>query len=86
MEAAKHLWERSVCCRGLMYTGMLGDGDSKAYQAVFELQPYGPDVLIVREECMNHAHKLIGTALLKLTKKEKYGGHCCGHLTTHEHG
>ena len=39
---------------GLMYTGMLGDGDSKAYQAVVDLEPYGPDVTIerrVREPC-----------------------------------
>ena len=81
VEAAKRLWERSVRNYGLMYTGMLGDGDSKAYQAVVEIEPYGPDIPIVQEECVNHAHKRMGTALLKLAKKEKLGGHGRGRLT-----
>ena len=66
VEAAKRLWGRSVQTNLLRYTGMLGDGDSKAYQAVVELEPYGPDVKIVREECVNHAHKRMGTVVLKL--------------------
>ena len=74
VEAAKRLWERSVRNYGLMYTWMLGVGDSKAYQAVVEMEPYGPDSPIVLEECVNHAHKRMGTALLKLAKKEKLGG------------
>ena len=78
VEAAKRLWTRSVHTRGLMYTGMLGDGDSKAYQAVVDLEPYGPDVTIEREECVNHTHKRMGTALLKL---EKLGGRGPGRLT-----
>ena len=69
VEAAKRLWGRSVQTNGLMYTGMLGDGDSKAYQAVVELQPYRPDVEIVREQCVNHAYKRMGTALLKLSRE-----------------
>ena len=81
VEAAKRLWLRSVHTRGLMYTGMLGDGDSKAYQAVVDLEPYGPDVTIEREECVNHAHKRMGTALLKLEKLEKLGGRGPGRLT-----
>ena len=81
VEAAKRLWTRSVHTRGLMYTGMLGDGDSKAYQAVVDLEPYGPDVTIEREECVNHAHKCMGTALLKLSKQERLGGRGPGRLT-----
>ena len=82
VEAAKHLWAWSVQTNGLMYTGMLGDGDSKAYQAVVEVEPYGPDVEIIREECVNHAHKRMGTALLKLSREKKLGGCGRGRLTT----
>ena len=60
--AAKQLWSRSVDRHGLMYTGMLGDGDSKAHKAIVDMQPYGPDVEIVKVECLNHAHKRMGTA------------------------
>lgn len=78
--AAKQLWSRSVDRHCLMYTGMLGDGDSKSHKAVVDMQPYGPDVEIVKE-CLNHAHKRMGTALLKLAKDQKLGGRGEGRLT-----
>ena len=81
VEAAKRLWSRSVRQRGLVYTGLLGDGDSKAYNAVVTLQPYGPDVTISKEECLNLDHKRMGTALLKVAKSAKLGGRGEGRLT-----
>ena len=78
--AAKQLWSRSVDCHGLMYTGMLGDGDSKAHKAVVDMQLYDPDVEIVKE-CLNHTHKCMGTALLELAKGQKLGGRGEGRLT-----
>ena len=39
----------------------LSDGDSKAYNAVVKLDVY--DMPIVNEECVNHVHKRMGTAL-----------------------
>ena len=63
VEAAKRLWSRSVARHNLTYTGMLGDGDSKAHRAVVVMEPYGPEIDIVKEECLNHAHKRMGTAL-----------------------
>ena len=81
VECAKRLWSRSVARHGMRYVSMLGDGDSKAYQAVQQMQPYGEDCVIQREECINHAHKRMGTALLKLWKTEKIGGKGYGRLT-----
>ena len=49
----------------MQYVRMLGDGDSKAYKAVLELNPYNVD--IEREECTNHAHKRMGTALRNIS-------------------
>ena len=56
--------------RGLHYTGFLSDCDSKAYNAVVKL-----DVPIVNEECVNHVHKRMGTALRNLTKQKRLGGY-----------
>ena len=83
MKAVKRLWGRSVQTNGLSHTGVLGGGDSKAYQAVVEQEPYGPDVKIVRKESVtvNHAHKRMGTALLKLSREKKLGGRGRGRLT-----
>ena len=80
VEAALRLWSRSEQLHGIRYTGMLGDGDSKAYDALLELGPY-PGVDIEREECVNHAHKRLGTALINLAKTAKLGGRGHGRLT-----
>ena len=65
MEGAKRIWSRSVEKNNMQYVRMLGDGDSKAYKAVLELNPYNVD--IEREECTNHAHKRMGTALRNIS-------------------
>ena len=80
VECAKRLWSRSVAVHNIRYTGMLGDGDSKAFLALQDLAPY-PGVEIVREECVNHAHKRMGTALMQLAKQAKLGGKGHGRLT-----
>ena len=54
MEAAGmvDLWMNSITKRGLRYTTFVGDGDSKGYNNVVKTKPYGPDVLIVKENCV----------------------------------
>ena len=61
---------------------MLSDGDSSAYRAVCESNPY-PDYphQIKKLDCMNHAHKRMGTALRKLAKEQRLGGRGVGRLT-----
>ena len=79
VEAARRLWSRSEARHQLQYTGFLSDGDSKAHKAVTELDLY-PEP-IVKEECINHAHKRMGTALINLSKQKKLGGRGQGRLT-----
>ena len=69
MEGAKRIWSCSVDKNNMRYVRMLGDGDSEAYKDVLELNPYNVD--IEREECNNHAHKRIGTALRNISKSSK---------------
>lgn len=79
VEIAKRLWARSEE-RGIRYTGFLTDGDSKAFDAVVEMRPYG-QTAIYKEDCINYAHKRMGTALLNKTKEKKLGGRGQGRLT-----
>lgn len=79
-EAAKVMWGRSLEKHQMRYRHMLSDGDSAAYKAVCDLAPYG-DVQVEKLECLNHAHKRMGTALRKLTKTEHLGGRGTGRLT-----
>ena len=80
VEAANRLWNRSLAKHGIRYTGFLGDGDSEAYTAVVNQDVYD-GVHVEREECINHAHKRMGTALINLAKHEKLGGRGAGRLT-----
>ena len=79
-EAAKRMWARSVSQHQLRYTEMLSDGDSAAFRQVVELNPY-PGHEITKLECINHAHKRMGTALRNLSAKAKLGGKGQGKLT-----
>ncbi|KAL8578095.1 hypothetical protein ACOMHN_055415 [Nucella lapillus] len=80
-EAAVTLWNRSVQRHGLRYRTMLSDGDSTAFTAVRESQPYGPQRLVTKLECVNHCHKRMGTALRKAQTEGRLGGRGVGRLT-----
>lgn len=79
-EAAKRMWARSVNRHQLRYVEMLSDGDSAAYKGVVALNPY-PGHELNKLECINHAHKRMGTALRKLSVEGKLGGKGVGKLT-----
>ena len=72
VEAAKRIWLRSVESR-LQYTTMLSDGDSKAFDAVSMLKPYGATP-IKKEECINHVAKRLTAGLESLKAKGGPGG------------
>ena len=73
------LWERSIARCGFRYTTVVSDGDSKAYEAVKEMNPYG--IEIVKQECTNHCAKRLGKALLAIHKKKGMNGKGLGKLT-----
>lgn len=62
MHAACILWSRSIALGNMRYTTMLCDGDAKAFQQLNEMKVYG-DIKILKEECINHVAKRLGTGL-----------------------
>ena len=71
VECAKHLWTRSVENHQFRYVNKLCDGDSKAYDAIRSLKPYGKEISIVKEDCVNHVAKRMGTALRSFVEASK---------------
>ncbi|KAK7105146.1 uncharacterized protein [Littorina saxatilis] len=63
VEAARVIWRRSVNTNKLRYTTLLSDGDSKTFTELNDIKPYGEDIHIDKEECVNHVSKRLGTAL-----------------------
>ena len=68
---AEKLWSRSIEKHNVRYTTSLSDGDSKAFDAVTSLNPYGTDIQIQKEDCVNHVSKRMGTALRNLVAMSK---------------
>ena len=84
VEGALTLWKRSQQ-HGMRYTTLLGDGDTKTFLALTRARPYG-DIIVNKEECVNHVAKRLGTGLrnLKSTLSKqsvRIGGKAKGSLT-----
>ncbi|KYN50131.1 hypothetical protein ALC62_00159 [Cyphomyrmex costatus] len=68
MTAAVDIWRRSEKF-GFRYSTMLSDGDSKTLSHLNEMEVYGKDFIIQKEECINHVKKRqLGTALRDIVK------------------
>ena len=71
VECALRMWRRSIEVNKLRYTIMLCDGDSKSFDAVVQEKPYGDQITIEKEDCINHVAKRMGTALRNLVSETK---------------
>ena len=69
-EHALRMWARSVEKNKMRYTQFISDGDSSAFRAVRDSDPYD-GIDIEKQECINHVQKRLGSRLRKL-KKETY--------------
>ena len=71
--AAVEMFGRSVENVSLKYTTFVGDGDSSCYGRVKEAMAakYGETYSVVKEECVGHVQKRMGTALRKYKKDMK---------------
>ena len=65
----RQLWNRSLQQHKLRYVTFIGDGDSKLYNQLSKDKPYGEDCPVVKEECINHVSKRLGTALRSISKR-----------------
>ena len=78
-EGALRMFKRSEMLHKLRYTELYGDGDSKSYSQVKDVYKE-QDIEVVKQECIGHVQKRVGTALRNL-KKETPGLGGKGKLT-----
>ena len=76
-EGAERMFRRSVETHKLRYSELYGDGETKTHQQIKDVYQ-GTEV--VKQECIGHVQKWVGTALRKL-KKENPGLGGKGKLT-----
>ena len=77
----KVLWHCSTQ-RGFRYNTMVSNGDSKLYDSLVEVNSYGPDHPIKKEECVNHVGKPLDTALRNLVADKAKQGITLGGIKT----
>ncbi|GFU62973.1 uncharacterized protein TNCV_28901 [Trichonephila clavipes] len=77
VKAAAKIWPRSKVC-GFRYTILLSDVDAKTHKFLNSLKIYGPDIDILKEECINHVSKRLGTSLRYLVKDWRAKGMTLG--------
>lgn len=63
MNAALVIWKRSIEANKMRYITILSDGDAKTHQYLNENKVYGSKISIMKEECINHVSKRLGTSL-----------------------
>ena len=72
-EAAIEMLLRSVKKRGLKYTTYTGDGDSSSYGRVAQVlkEKYSDQYVVVKEDCIGHIQKRMGSNLHKYKTGKK---------------
>jgi len=74
VDSIVEMFLRSEEKHGVKYTDYIGDGDSKTFTGLLKVNPYGEDFPIIKNECVGHVEKRMGTQLRNIKKKEKLGG------------
>ena len=74
VESVKMMFSRSEELYGVKYGNYIGDGDSKTFSAVLQLNPYGDELKVIKSECIGHVQKRMGTRLRNVRKNKKLGG------------
>ena len=81
VDSIKEMFSRSVNLFDVKYKYYIGDGDTKSFKGLVELNPYS-DVIVEKRECVGHVEKRMGTRLRNAKKQNKgIGGKGKGKLT-----
>lgn len=73
VDAIKEMFLRSEKKFGVKYGNYIGDGDSKTYKAILDINPYDDELTVIKSECVGHVEKRMGTRLRNVKKTQKLG-------------
>ncbi|XP_044581963.1 uncharacterized protein LOC123263348 [Cotesia glomerata] len=82
VDAVVEMFNRSVEKHGVKYIKYIGDGDSKTFKGILDINPYDDDPVVEKKECVGHVQKRMGSRLRKAKKDNSgIGGRGAGKLT-----
>lgn len=72
-KGAAQIFLRSIEKRGLKYSVMVGDGDTGCFGNVCQAlkRQFGDNYVVVKEECVGHVQKRMGTSLRELKRRSR---------------
>ncbi|GBN54824.1 hypothetical protein AVEN_133113-1 [Araneus ventricosus] len=71
VKGACNIFKRSLTFHNARYTKYLGDGDSKAFEAIAKENIYGDEFQVEKLECIDHVMKRMGSRLRRVKEKMK---------------
>lgn len=81
VDAMREMFARSEKSLGVKYSNYIGDGDTKTFKALLDLDPYD-DIAVQKKECVGHVQKRMGSRLRAVKKGTRgLGGKGAGKLT-----
>lgn len=70
VDAVQEMFSRSEELFGVKYKYYIGDGDTKTFKALLDMDPYS-DLKVEKKECVGHVEKRMGTRLRAAKKGNK---------------
>lgn len=64
------MFQRSEKLHGVKYANYVGDGDSKTFSSIKNVEPY-ENLVVQKKECIGHVQKRMGTRLRNAKKQNK---------------
>ncbi|EFN76675.1 hypothetical protein EAI_06934, partial [Harpegnathos saltator] len=74
VDAIKEMFLRSEKKFEVKYVNYIGDGDSKTFKGILDINPYGDKCPVTKSECVGHVEKRMGTRLRNIKQAKKLGG------------
>ncbi|XP_044588451.1 uncharacterized protein LOC123267711 isoform X2 [Cotesia glomerata] len=82
VDAVVQMFSRSEEKHGVKYVKYIGDGDSKTFKRILNIDPYKSNPVVIKKECVGHVQKRMGSRLRKAKKENSgIGGKGAGKLT-----
>lgn len=82
VDAIVEMFGRSETKHNAKYIRYIGDGDSKTFKGILDINPYNDNPVVEKKECVGHVQKRMGSRLRKAKKDDKgIGGKGAGKLT-----
>lgn len=82
VDSVVEMFSRSEEKHGVKFVKYIGDGDSKTFKGVVDIDPYKGKPVVIKKECVGHVQKRMGSRLRKAKKSNTgIGGKGAGKLT-----